>query len=93
MDWMSYNNPEGLIEEWNALLAKARPGARVIYRSAGLKVSYLDHLRVNYHGRQQELGLLLRQNPELAAGLHARDRVHTYGSFYIADLPGANGRT
>ena len=23
----------------------------------------------------------------VAAKLHARDRVHTYGSFYIADLP------
>ena len=26
---------------------------------------------------------------ELAAELHARDRVHTYGSFYIADLNAA----
>ncbi len=36
----------GLVDEWNAILDKARPGARVIFRSAGLKVSYLDHLRV-----------------------------------------------
>ena len=34
-----------------------------------------------------ELGGLLRYNPALAAELHAQDRVHTYGSFYIADLP------
>jgi S-adenosylmethionine-diacylglycerol 3-amino-3-carboxypropyl transferase len=87
MDWMSFNNPEGLVDEWNALLEKARPGARVIYRSAGLKVSYLDHLRVRYRGAERELGRLLRQNPRLVAQLHARDRVHTYGSFYIADLP------
>jgi S-adenosylmethionine-diacylglycerol 3-amino-3-carboxypropyl transferase len=88
MDWMSYNNPEGLIEEWNAILAKARPNARVIYRSAGLKVRYLDHLHVTYRGRQQELGSLMRHHRELAAKLHGEDRVHTYGSFYIADLPG-----
>jgi hypothetical protein len=25
-------------------------------------------------------------HPEWAARLHAVDRVHTYGSFYIADL-------
>jgi S-adenosylmethionine-diacylglycerol 3-amino-3-carboxypropyl transferase len=87
MDWMSFYNPESLVDEWNAILEKARPGARVIYRSAGLKVSYLDHLRVRYRGEERELGGLLRQNPNLVAELHARDRVHTYGSFYIADLP------
>jgi S-adenosylmethionine-diacylglycerol 3-amino-3-carboxypropyl transferase len=88
MDWMSFHNPEGLVEEWNAILAKARPGARAIFRSAGLKVSYLDHLRVTYRGREVELGGLLRYRRDFAAELHARDRVHTYGSFYIADLPG-----
>jgi S-adenosylmethionine-diacylglycerol 3-amino-3-carboxypropyl transferase len=88
MDWMSCNDPDGLVQEWNAILDKARPGARVIYRSAGLRVTYLDHLRVRFRGRPAELGALLRQNPELTARLHARDRVHTYGSFYAADLPG-----
>jgi S-adenosylmethionine-diacylglycerol 3-amino-3-carboxypropyl transferase len=87
MDWMDFNNPDGLVDEWNAILEKARPGARAIYRSAGLKVSYLDHLRVRHQGRDAELGGLLRQQTELAAQLHTRDRVHTYGSFYIADLP------
>jgi S-adenosylmethionine-diacylglycerol 3-amino-3-carboxypropyl transferase len=88
MDWMDFNNPEGLAEEWNAILDKARPGARAIYRSAGLRVSYLDRLRVQYKSRQSELGGLLRHDTHLAARLHAQDRVHTYGSFYIADLPG-----
>jgi S-adenosylmethionine-diacylglycerol 3-amino-3-carboxypropyl transferase len=88
MDWMDFNNPDGLVDEWNAILEKARPGARAIYRSAGLKVSYLDHLRVRHQGREAELGGLLRQQTDLAAQLHTRDRVHTYGSYYIADLPG-----
>lgn len=87
MDWMSNHNPQALVEEWNAILSRARPGGRVIYRSAGLQVRYLDHLRVSYRDRETELGQLLRYHPELAAELHARDRVHTYGSFYIADLP------
>jgi S-adenosylmethionine-diacylglycerol 3-amino-3-carboxypropyl transferase len=87
MDWMSFKNPQALVEEWQTILEKARPDARVIYRSAGLKVTYLDQLRVDRYGREVELGRLLRYHPELAAELHARDRVHTYGSFYIADLP------
>ncbi len=89
MDWMSCHNPAGLVEEWNAILASARPSARVIFRSAGLKVDYLDHLRVDHRGRPAELGSLLRYHPDRMAALHRRDRVHTYGSFYIADLPGA----
>jgi S-adenosylmethionine-diacylglycerol 3-amino-3-carboxypropyl transferase len=28
----------------------------------------------------------LSYNRELATELHQKDRVHTYGSFYIADL-------
>jgi S-adenosylmethionine-diacylglycerol 3-amino-3-carboxypropyl transferase len=91
MDWMSCHDPAGLAEEWDAILASARPGARVIFRSAGLKVDYLDHLKVRYRGREAELGSLLRYHPERAAALHARDRVHTYGSFSIADLPGGEG--
>jgi S-adenosylmethionine-diacylglycerol 3-amino-3-carboxypropyl transferase len=88
MDWLSCHNPAGLVDEWNAILATARPGARAIYRSAGLKVDYLDHLRVRHRGLEADLGTLLRYHPEKMAALHARDRVHTYGSFYIADLPG-----
>jgi S-adenosylmethionine-diacylglycerol 3-amino-3-carboxypropyl transferase len=87
MDWMSWYDPAGLVAEWNAILERARPGARVIFRSAGLKVDYLDHLRVRWRQGEQELGALLRYHPELAAELHERDRVTTYGSFYIADLP------
>ena len=91
MDWMGCYDPAGLADEWDAILACARPGARVIYRSAGLKVDYLQHLSVNHRGRLTELGGILQLHPAKMAALHARDRVHTYGSFYIADLPGAAG--
>jgi S-adenosylmethionine-diacylglycerol 3-amino-3-carboxypropyl transferase len=87
MDWMSSVMPEALQEEWEAILASAAPGARVIFRSAGLKVDFLDHLNVTFKGNQQSIGSLLKYNPTLAAELHPKDRVHTYGSFYIADLP------
>jgi S-adenosylmethionine-diacylglycerol 3-amino-3-carboxypropyl transferase len=86
MDWMSCTNPQALTEEWDAILASAAPGARAIFRSAGLKCNYLDHLQVTHGGRRRELGGLLRYDERVAAELHARDRVHTYGSFYVADL-------
>lgn len=88
MDWMSFNNPQGLVDEWNTILERARPNARAIFRSAGLRVDYLDHLKVQYRQQNMELGQLLRYNPEISNELHKIDRVHTYGSFSIADLPG-----
>jgi S-adenosylmethionine-diacylglycerol 3-amino-3-carboxypropyl transferase len=87
MDWMNAHDRRGLAAEWTALLARARPGARVIFRSAGLHVSYLDMLTVSYRGRQAMLGDLLQFDRSRAQELHAQDRVHMYGSFHIAQLP------
>jgi S-adenosylmethionine-diacylglycerol 3-amino-3-carboxypropyl transferase len=87
MDWMSTEMPQALAEEWTAILANAAPGARAIFRSAGLKVNFLDHLPVQFRGQTAQLGSLLSYNPGIASELHVKDRVHTYGSFYIADLP------
>jgi S-adenosylmethionine-diacylglycerol 3-amino-3-carboxypropyl transferase len=41
---------------------------------------------VRHGGQQRELGELLGYNRELAERLHVEDRVHTYGSFYIAQV-------
>ena len=87
MDWMSHHDPIGLAEEWTELLGKATPNARALFRSAGLKVDFLDNLQVTHRGTQQRLGGLLKTNESLAAELHERDRVNTYGSFHIVDLP------
>lgn len=86
MDWMSSRHPEALREEWNALLENARPYSRVIFRSAGLQARFLDGVRVQRQGRETDLGRVLYYHRDLATQLHARDRVHTYGSFHIADV-------
>jgi S-adenosylmethionine-diacylglycerol 3-amino-3-carboxypropyl transferase len=87
MDWMKGRLREALSEEWNTLLEKAAPRARAIFRSAGQSVPWLEELPVSYRGRPARLGSLLEPRRALAADLHARDRVHTYGSFHIVDLP------
>ena len=66
---------------------RAAPNARVLWRSGGLTVDYIDPIEVEVGGRRRRLGELLVYHRDLAAELHARDRVHTYGSFHIADLP------
>ena len=51
-----------------------------------MRTNFLDRVQVTTGGRTADLPELLRHDRELSAALHVRDRVHTYGSFSIADL-------
>jgi S-adenosylmethionine-diacylglycerol 3-amino-3-carboxypropyl transferase len=68
------------------LVDQALPGARFLWRSGGLHVHYVDPIQVTAGKWRYRVGELLAYHRELAADLHRQDRVHTYGSFYIADL-------
>jgi S-adenosylmethionine-diacylglycerol 3-amino-3-carboxypropyl transferase len=85
MDWMSSYHPDALVEEWDAILRRARPGARILLRSAHEDPAFLRWVRVGHWRRP--LDEVLRFDVELAARLHADDRVHTYAGFKIADVP------
>ena len=85
MDWMSSYYPDALIEEWDAILAKAAPGARILLRSAQTRPAYLDAIVVG--PQRRPLRELLQFRDELAASMQPRDRVHTYAGFVIADAP------
>jgi S-adenosylmethionine-diacylglycerol 3-amino-3-carboxypropyl transferase len=87
MDWMRGKLRAALGDEWTEILDKAAPGARVLYRSAARSTPWLDSLSVRHRGRPARLGGLLQRHSAWADALHARDRVHTYGSFHIVDLP------
>jgi S-adenosylmethionine-diacylglycerol 3-amino-3-carboxypropyl transferase len=86
MDWLSTQRRPLLQAEWQAIVDRAAPDARILWRSGGLKVDFVDPLMVSLRGQQQRVGELLSYHDELAQELHQKDRVHTYGSFYIADL-------
>jgi S-adenosylmethionine-diacylglycerol 3-amino-3-carboxypropyl transferase len=86
MDWLSSHDNPVLGKEWQALVERAAPNARVLWRSGGTRVDYVDPIEVKSGGRKRRLGDLLRYHHALAHRLHQQDRVHTYGSFYIADL-------
>ncbi len=86
MDWLSDKYFDALEAEWQAILDRAAAEARIIWRSGGLRTEYLDRVRVTVDGQDRELGELLTYHHEQAEELHRRCRVHTYGSFYIADL-------
>ncbi len=84
MDWMASHHPRALIEEWDAILGRAAPGARVIFRSAHARPGYLDRITV---GGARRLRDVLAFHDGLAAELARADRVHTYAGFHIADVP------
>jgi S-adenosylmethionine-diacylglycerol 3-amino-3-carboxypropyl transferase len=86
MDWLSDRFFPLLESEWQAILRRAAPQARFLWRSGGLRTDFVEQVRVQVDGQVTSLNRLLDYNTELAAQLHAKDRVHTYASFYIANL-------
>jgi len=86
MDWLSCHLYDGLVSEWDAILQRADEKTRILWRSGGLRTDFINGVPVEWEGRQTNLGEILEMNTELAAELHRKDRVHTYGSFHIADL-------
>ncbi len=85
MDWMSSYHPTALIEEWNAIIDRAQPGARILLRSAHANPAFLDWVEIG--AARRRLPEVVRFDRELAARLQRQDRVHTYAGFMIADVP------
>ena len=86
MDWLYETHPDQLAAEWQSIIDRSAPRSRILWRSAALSVDFVDPLFVCADGQEVRVGELLNYQRELAEALHLRDRVHTYGSFYIADL-------
>lgn len=86
MDWLSAGATQHLDAEWQAIVDRAAPGARLLWRSAGTRTDFVDRVEIEQAGRRCRVGELLRYDRPLAQRLHAEDRVHTYGSFHVADL-------
>jgi S-adenosylmethionine-diacylglycerol 3-amino-3-carboxypropyl transferase len=85
MDWMSSYYPEALVEEWDAILQRAAPNARILLRSAQAQPDYLDRIEVGPQRKRLREQLTFQE--ALAARLQLQDRVHTYPGFVIADWP------
>lgn len=86
MDWLSDKFFPLLELEWQAILNRAAQGTRILWRSGGLRTDFIERVRVTKDGQLRPLPELLTYHQELADELHEKDRVHTYGRFYIADL-------
>lgn len=86
MDWLSDRFFPLLESEWQSIVDRATPDARIIWRSGGLQTDFIDQVQVKHNGQLTRITPMLKYHKDLAEKLHKEDRVHTYGSFYIADL-------
>lgn len=86
MDWLSTRRLPLLAREWQWIARRAAPGARILWRSAGLRTEFVDRTQIVVDGKARVVGELLTYDRSLAEELHPQCRVHTYGSFHIADL-------
>ena len=86
MDWLSDRFFPLLESEWQAIVNRAAKDTRIIWRSGGMKTDFIKQVQVNHDGNLKPVHEMLRYHEELADELHPKDRVHTYGSFFIADL-------
>jgi len=84
MDWMSSYHPAALVEEWDAILERATPDARMLLRSAHASPPFLDWVKAGPH--HLPLAASVRFDRDLAARLHPEDRVHTYAGFVIGTM-------
>lgn len=85
MDWMSSVYPDALREEWEAILQRAAPGARILLRSAQSQPAYLESVALG--PQQRRLRELLAFREDGIDAWQAADRVHTYAGLVIADAP------
>lgn len=75
-DWLAWHTPAALKEEWELILENSRPGARILMRSAGLRLDFIP----------RSIAAALRFRPDLTERLHLTDRVGTYGSLHFAEV-------
>ena len=85
MDWLTGRRLTELRSEWEAILSRAVPGSRAIWRSLGLHTDFVDDLELPA-GSGRKLGDRLHYHDEWAEELQRRERVNIYGCLKIADL-------
>lgn len=75
-DWLAHSHPKLLEYEWQMILKNTRPGAKILFRSAGNNRDFLPGFvndKVDFHAEE-------------ADRLHTKDRVGTYGSTCLAEV-------
>jgi len=87
MDWMA-SAPKALSEEWSEMVAHSTDNCRFLWRSASKEATFVGDTSVTLPNGHETVTVkdVLKYDYQTANRLHELDRVHTYASFFIADL-------
>ena len=86
MDWLAHHRLDELTAQWQAMVDRATPAAKFLWRSLGLRTDFVDRVRVEFAGAEAELSELLSYDHALADKLKKQERVNPYGNLSIATL-------
>jgi len=75
-DWLAAGDPAALEEEWMYIVYNSAEHAKVLMRTAAMEIDFIP----------ERVADNLRRFPELAADMHRRDRVGTYGNLMLAEV-------
>ncbi len=85
-DWFYGEGENELSAEWQAILDHCTRDVRVLWRSMGKDVDFVNQCQVQCGGKEMSIGEVVRYEEELADELFARERTRTYQSLRIATL-------
>ncbi len=75
-DWLAAHNQPALEEEWELIFKNAKPGSKILMRSASTEIDFLPPFVTNQ----------VRFDQKMAMEFHLQDRVGTYGSTYFGTI-------
>ena len=79
-DWLAWNDPKALEEEWRLILKNSKKGTRILMRSASPAVDFLPEF--------VREAVDFQKHDEKASALHQTCRVGTYGSLLVGVVRG-----
>jgi len=85
-DWFYGEGEKELTQEWESILRNCTSDARILWRSMGKDVDFVNQCKIRKGDREVQVGDVIVYDEALAAELFAKERTRTYQSLRIATL-------
>jgi S-adenosylmethionine-diacylglycerol 3-amino-3-carboxypropyl transferase len=85
-DWFYGEGEKELAQEWESILRNCTSDARILWRSMGKDVDFVNQCKIREGDREVQVGDVIVYDEALAAELFAKERTRTYQSLRIATL-------
>lgn len=85
-DWFYGTGERELAQEWESILSHCTPDVRILWRSMGKDVDFVNDCKIRYNDHDVQVGDVIAHEQELADELFSKERTRTYQSLRIATL-------